>query len=202
MKFPFLASVILFTIFLRKLLGREDTKSRQANESFWERERRANATRRQSLEHLDYITIPLEQLPLYTLNENEEVQNCIATITSLGEKEIVNFTGFTNTDLKLEYGAANITKLMHFDQNYTLLVRTLQKWAALLYENGFAKEAMILLEFAVSTRSDISASYSLLCKIYHEFNCTEKITDLLTVANKINAPAKEKIVRIVQESCR
>ena len=35
-------------------------------------------------------------------------------------------------DLKLEYGTANINDLSQYDQNYTLLVRTLQKWAEAL----------------------------------------------------------------------
>ena len=115
MKFPFLASVILFCLILRILLKRGNKTQEQELSSFWDRERQANATRRKSLDDLDYITLPLESFPMQLLTDEEEITDCIRTIQSLSEKKIVNFTGYTNTDLKLMYGAPNITQLIQYD---------------------------------------------------------------------------------------
>ncbi|MDO4513291.1 MAG: hypothetical protein Q4B72_04565 [Lachnospiraceae bacterium] len=201
MKFPFLASVILFCLILRILLKRGNKTQEQELSSFWDRERQANATRRKSLDDLDYITLPLESFPMQLLTDEEEITDCIRTIQSLSEKKIVNFTGYTNTDLKLMYGAPNITQLIQYDQSYTALARTLQKWAALLYDRGYVAEARVLLEFAVSTHTDVSGTYSLLCQIYRELNEPEKIPELLVTANTLRSARKDTIVRIVQESC-
>ncbi len=201
MKFPFLASVILLCLILRILLKRGNKTEEKQLSSFWDREREANSTRRKPLDDLDYITLPLECFPTQILTDNETIADCISTIRSLSEKTIVNLTGFTNTDLKLMYGAPNITQLIQYDQNYTSLVRTLQKWAKLLYEQGYIPEARILLEFAVSTRTDVSGTYALLCQIYKEQNEAERIPELLDTANALRSAMKDTIVRIVQESC-
>ena len=72
---------------------------------------------------------------------NETIsEECKEILRSLSTQKIVNLTGYTNTDLKLSYGTANITCLTEYDQNYTLLVSTLQKWAEVLYRGGAKKE--------------------------------------------------------------
>ena len=170
-------------------------------ESFWEKESRANSTRKKPLDNLDYITIPLSTLPTKLLRDNEEVMECIDIMESLNSCKIVNLTGISNTDLKLEYGTANITVLMEYDQNYTLLARTLQQWASTLVELGFIAEAKTILEFAVSTDTDVSGSYRLLSSIYHDNGEDEKIASLLQRAQTLRSLSKNSIVRILQEFC-
>ena len=46
-------------------------------------------------------------------------------IEALKEKKILNLSGFTNTDLKLEYGVGNLTELTDYDNNYVTLSRSL-----------------------------------------------------------------------------
>ena len=121
-------------------------------------------------------------------------------IISLSELPIVNFTGISNTDLKLRYGAPNIDLLISYDQNYTLLVRTLQQWAQLLYDNGYIDEARQLLEFSVSTGTDVSATYRLLCQIYREQNTPDKISNLYPIAEMLNSAMQKTIVRTLQEA--
>ena len=60
---------------------------------------------------LRYIKIPLETFPTHLLNDDAAVMECIETIESLTSMKIVNLTGWSNTDLKLEYGTANINDL-------------------------------------------------------------------------------------------
>ena len=99
------------------------------------------------------------------------------------------------------YGAPNITALTEYDQNYTLLARTLQQWASTLVELGFIAEAKTILEFAVSTDTDVSGSYRLLSSIYHDNGEDEKIASLLQRAQTLRSLSKNSIVRILQEFC-
>ena len=111
MKFPFLASFIVFLLILNHTLKRREKTDVSNERSFWAREREANSVRRKSLDHLNYIQIPLQQFPLNLLPEDSQAMECQQLIEELASQKIVNLTGFSNTDLKLEYGTANINVL-------------------------------------------------------------------------------------------
>jgi len=200
MKFPIFASFIVFTIWLTFELKKNSIKQKKEQDKFWEMEVAANATRRKSLDHLDYIILPMEQFPMDLLTEDETIRDIHKTIRILSDKKIVNFTGYTNTELKLEYGAPNITALTEYDQNFTLLVRTLQKWAELLSKHDYVEEAKSLLEYAISVRSDVSKSYKLLADIYFSEGDFDKIQGLVDTAATLNSVMKNAIVRTLQES--
>ncbi len=200
MKTLFLSSLIVFCL----LIAYENKKHKKMEEKFqkdfWDREARANSTRKKSLDNLPYITIPFESLPMETMQDNEHIKDIHALLKNLSTQNIVNFTGYTNTDLKLEYGTANITCLSEYDQNYTLLARTLQEWAEYLLAAGFTDDAQTVLEFAISTRTDISSSYYLLADIYDDKNETDKKAALLETAQTLNSAMKNAIVRTLQQS--
>lgn len=199
MKMPFFASFIIFIVWLTYELAKSRRQAEKKQASFWEKEAQANSTRRKSLEHLDYITIPFDSLPTDILTEDEHISECLRTLHTLSESPIVNFTGISNTDLKLQYGAPNIELLMRYDQNYTTLACTLQKWAQRLYENGYTAEAKQVLEFALSTNTDVSNSYRLLASIYASEGANDKITALMDKAQNLKSGSKNIIVRILQE---
>lgn len=191
-----------FTLALAIMIASNKNKKNKAaiEQEFWERERAANSTRRKSLDDLPYIKLPMEIFPMELLPDVPKVEEYRQTILSLNDLPIVNFTGFTNTDLKLRYGAPNINLLTSYDQSYTLLVRTLQQWAQALYDGGYPKEACQLLEFSVSTGTDVSATYRLLCKIYQEQGTPGKIADLYLTAETLNSANQKVIVGILQEA--
>ncbi len=183
------------------IVSNKNNKNRATIEQeFWERERAANSTRRKSLDDLPYIKLPMEIFPMELLPDVPKVEEYRQTILSLNDLPIVNFTGLTNTELKLRYGAPNINLLTSYDQSYTLLVRTLQQWAQALYDGGYPKEACQLLEFSVSTGTDVSATYRLLCKIYQDQGTPEKIADLYLTAETLNSANQKVIVGILQEA--
>lgn len=199
-------NLILFasTLALVAAIAIASAKNQKAADSlqreYWQRERAANNTRRKPLDDLAYIKLPMDIFPMELLTDIPKVEDYRQIILTLKDLPIVNFTGLTNTDLKLRYGAPNINLLTSYDQNYTLLVRTLQQWAQLLYDNGYISQACQLLEFAVSTGTDVSATYRLLCKIYQEQNTPEKIKTLYPAAESLNSAMKGTIDRILQES--
>ncbi|WP_026667270.1 hypothetical protein [Butyrivibrio sp. AE2005] len=171
--------------------------------SFWEKERKSNNVRRKSLENLDYICIPVDVLPFGTSGSNKELENSEQNVLALKDEKIVNLTGITNTDLKLEYGTANITELSLYDQNYTALVRALQNWGKALYDAGRYEDAAKVLEFAVKTRSDITATYKLLIDMYKTKlflsapEIEKKINSLIPIADNLNSLSRLTILKLL-----
>ena len=196
------ASVLILSAVFFLYMRKAGKNGGRGQDDFWERERAANSTRRKPLDDLDYIKIPLADFPMTLLSDIPKAEDYKQIIRSLSELPIVNFTGISNTELKLRYGAPNIDLLTSYDQNYTLLVRTLQQWAQLLYDSGYVEEARRMLEFAVSTGTDVSGTYRLLCQIYREQNTPEKIGNLYPIAEMLNSAMQKPIVRILQESER
>ena len=195
MNFGILASFITFALLISYNIKKQARRNRKQEKDFWARESEANSVRRKSLDGLHYIHIPLETFPTHLLNEDDTVLECIGIIESLTSQKIVNLTGWSNTDLKLEYGTANITDLTEYDQNYTLLVRTLQKWADVLIETGHMKEASTLMEFAVSTNTDISRTYYQLADYWAFQGKKDRIESLIHTAEGLRSGNKDSIIR-------
>lgn len=121
-------------------------------------------------------------------------------ILALTDKKIVNFSGITNTDLKMEYGAANLPILTEYDQNFTALVQGLDSWAAHLIERNKVREARQLLEFAIEAGSDIKSTYTMLASIYAENFEFDKIDYLAEAADKLeNSLMRRPIMRAMKE---
>lgn len=200
MKFPFLASFIVLIITITLASKQAEKKRRKKDQEFWEREQKANFVRKKSLDDLEYIAIPFDSFPMNTAADDEIIASCHRDLEGLRDEKIVNFTGFSNTDLKLEYGTANITPLSQYDQNYTLFVRTLQTWGKRLYDLGHHDEALTVLEYAIATRTDISSTYYLVASIYHDKGQDDKIKHLLLVAETLQSAMKNAIVRTLKES--
>lgn len=200
MKFPALATVILFCIWLHFTLKKNSNKEAQIKKEFWDRESEANNVRKKSLDDLDYITIPFETLPFGLMPDVDTIVEAENTVKDLSKGKIVNLTGYTNTDLKLKYGTANITPLSEYDQNYTSLVTSLQKWGKQLFLYEKYYEACAVLEFAVQTRTDITDTYKLLCEIYTSKlglstqEAAEQVQELIPIAETLNSLSKKRIL--------
>lgn len=199
MNLGFLASFIGFILIISFSMKRQKNRNLAKENAFWERERRSNSVRRKSLDGLDYISIPLDQLPTHLLDDNPTVQECIDIISNLSSQKVVNLTGFSNTDLKLEYGTANITELTEYDQNYIILIRTLQKWADALIAAGHTKEATVLMEYAVSTNTDVSRTYYCLADYWLSQGETAQVERLIGIAEKLKSSNKNIIVKKLKE---
>lgn len=200
MKAPFLASFIILLVVISHLIRKNNRAMEAEQRSFWAREREANSVRKKSLDGLNYITIPFEDLPCEIHTDNTVVAECLSTLQTLSQRKIVNLTGITNTDLKLTYGTANITVLTEYDQNFTLLVTTLQKWAEALYSLGAVEQARTILEYAVSVDSDAGTSYELLASIYAANRDYASIEKLIEHARELTSSSGKIIVRKLQES--
>lgn len=196
--FAFFAT-ITFVVWLAYELKKYDRLNKKAYEDFWENERSANEVRKKSLDNLSYITVPLEILSDNFMPEDETVSECLQILQGLSEKKIVNLTGLTNTELKMEYGVSNLTVLTEYDENYTLYARTMNKLAHIYYKSGYEDIARQILEKCIESKTDIKATYVLLAQIYQAHNETAKIAELIVTADELRSASKNTIKRALSE---
>jgi len=192
-----LSIVIIFVLWLNYEIRKNNRLSKKSSEDFWSKESRANMTPKADISNLDYIEIPFEKLPLED-NPDDTVNSYRDSILSQSGKKILNLSAFTNTELKLKYGAANITQLSEYDNNYTILVSVLQKWGERLYNLGYIKDALAVFEAAVECKTDVHKTYELLAKIYMEQNTPDKINNLINTISHYNIRDKEKLISKLQ----
>ena len=167
-------------------------------QDYFNRENEANNTRKQPLDDLDYINVPLELIQSVD-SDDSIIKECISEIEDLSKESIVNFTGISNTDLKLQYGPANLPFLQKCDFNYTQLVTHLYNLAKRLYDIDMKDNALSILEYAVSIKADVSKIYYLAADIYTENNAREKISYLISTADSLNSAMKNSIVKTLKE---
>ena len=191
---PVLSLIILLWIGITAIKKRNaEQTERMKSKEFWDKETEANQVRKKDISSLNFIKIPLDTLP-FDDNPDDELNRLQEMIKKLSTKQIVNLTGKSNTDLKLEYGAANLPSLSEYDQNFTLLARTLNQWANYLYDHGKPLDAQTVLEFGISCKTDVSQSYFLLAKIYMEYGQPEKIDFLIQSADSLETLMKNSII--------
>lgn len=188
----FTISMVIFVIVLKINLNKNNRAKEESEENFWKREHEANFTRKQDISGLNYITIPLEKFPQNLGTEAEQ------TLVQLSKEKILNLTGISNTDLKLEYGVANLEILTSYDNNFTLLVNALSVYGKELIDANQLADARTVLEYAVSVHADSKQIYTMLAELYRNSGETDRIAELISSAEKLNTFSKSGIVEALK----
>lgn len=189
--------LIIFTIYLGFVIARYISKYNQTvarnKKQFWDKESEANKVRRADISGLDYIRLPLDTFPLdEALAKGQKVQ--VEELKNLAQKDILNLSAYTNTDLKLMYGPANLDALSQCDENYTLLIKTLNKIGDELIKENSASTALTFLEYAVSIDTSITQTYVNLGTIYQSNGEIQKLDNLISKASGIEGLSGPTIV--------
>ena len=177
--FIFLAVFIIFVLILNFAIHKNNHSQENVQEQFWENERQANFTRRKDIHNLNYLTIPIEKIPQNLHTDAEK------TLLELCNKKMLNLSGKTNTDLKLEYGVANLEELSLCDSRFYDFVCAVSTYAGELLENGQTDAARELLELAVTYHADNSSIYTQLAELYKEKGETGKLPSLIEAAKTL-----------------
>ena len=197
MKVPVLFGwIMIFVAVVSYKRKKADRTRKNTERDFWDRENAANATRKQDISNLNYVDFTGVSLPFARFSD-DFLHQCEEQILKLKDEKILNLTGITNTDLKLNYGAANLPFLTQCDQNFTLLARTLNSWGQRLFELSHPEEAVQVLEFAVSIESDIKSTYQLLAELYQQQGESGKIEGLQKAASELNSLMKNPILKML-----
>lgn len=190
---------IIFAILSLTLMHRIHYVKRQEakhNSNFWQKESYADNTRKQDIAQLNYIYIPIETLP-FGVDSSKDVISLEDTIRRLDSTKILNLNQYTNTELKMQYGAANLTFLWECDERYTILVRTLYQWACKLLDHGFTEEAIQIAKYSVDIGADLSGIYYMLTDYYKLLEDADALHELSMSAQAltgINAPQIQEYV--------
>ncbi len=193
-----LASIILFGLILNHAIRKNNAAYRKVREEFWQKERAANASPLQSIDNLPYIRFP-ENLPLRVPSENPRIEEYQKTLLNLSEKKILNLTGLSNTDLKMQYGAKNLDDLSKADQNFTVVCRTALNLARSYLEEGHAEEAEALLHFGTEIGSDIKENWTILAELVLEKKDHEGLKGILEKTSSIPDENSRKHIRKLME---
>lgn len=173
---------------------RHDKYQQETDERFWERELAANHVRRQDISNLPYISIPFEDFSIGAFSD-EKITELETALKDFSDKKILNLSGQTNTDLKMQYGPANLAALTEYDQNFTDLLHTLSDYSNRLLELEHNDAAVSVLEFCVDIGSDVSTHYTTLANCYKKSNKTDKLSDLRTKAASLDSLMKSSILQ-------
>lgn len=158
----------------------------QSHEEFLEQESRANSVRKADISALPYVEIPLDELPLDALSACG-YSALAEELRALASVKILNLSMYTNTELKLMYGPANLTALSDCDDAYTSLIMLLNKIGASLLEADRPDDAEKFLSFAISIGSDITTSYTMLATLYAKKHDITRIDRLIGNADSLTS---------------
>ncbi|MCR5303231.1 MAG: hypothetical protein K6E33_01610 [Lachnospiraceae bacterium] len=191
---PILFTVCVLVIILNVVLRR---KTPSTDNDFWEREKEADRTAKKSLDEVAFITIDRDLYEDVDDLGNSRMRDALDELKYLSGEEIANMTGYTNTDLKLKYGAANLPRLTRCDANYTALARSLDTLTQGYAHEKMNEQARKYALFAVSTGTDVAATWRYLVSEYKKTGDVAGLEKLKEAAAELNSASKGRIVRIV-----
>ncbi len=190
---------IIIIVLIQLKLRKNSKKEANSLKSFWEKESKANSVRKKNIANLDYITIP-DDMSYETLETSDsDIIKARNTLLSFKSKKMLNLTGFSNTDLKMEYGVANLTDLSAYDDNFADYIKAVLNLGKILMERGYTSEAIEVLELGIACKTDISSNYTLLADYYCEQGDKEGIRRLIHTAKELKSMNKDLILSKLRE---
>lgn len=194
--YPIFTVFVIFALFTFVFMNRTSNNFSKEKEAFLEKEREANSVRKMPITDLDYISVDLSKLPNIE-TEDEYINERLHTLQVLSEEDtkIVNLSQYTNTELKMKYGVANLTLLTEYDQNFTNLCRCLYELGKRFYELGNLEAAKSYLEYGIACGTDLKLHYTLLADIYEQNIQYKDIVALIKKAETINSALKSSLIR-------
>ena len=196
----FIIILIVIQLYLKKITRSGSERSKK----YWEREQKANSTRKQDISTLNYIKWD-DALPAIDnnltladiLNNSPEALKAYNNIQTLKTEPMLNLSEYSNTDLKLKYGVANLDTLTQYEDNYTSFIKSLSELGHILIEHKDISDATAFLEYAVKIGSDIRLTYTDLYALYSEAENASKIRQLRQYASIIKSVNKDLIVSAI-----
>ena len=188
---------IIILIVIQLYLKKSTRSGSERSKKYWEREQKANSTRKQDISTLNYIkwddSLPAIDNSLTLadiLNNSPEALKAYNNIQTLKTEPMLNLSEYSNTDLKLKYGVANLDTLTQYEDNYTSFIKSLSELGHILIEH---KD----ISYAVRIGSDIRLTYTDLYSLYSEAENASKIRQLRQYASIIKSVNKDLIVSAI-----
>ena len=198
--FPIFFLFVIFALITFLYMNKSNNSLSKEKEEFLERERAANSVRKMPLTDLEYIDVDLSSLPKIE-TDDEYILERLNTLNRLASDDvkIANLSSYTNTELKLKYGVANLTLLTEYDQNFTTLCRCLYEISKRLYDLKDIEKAQAYLEYGIICKTDLKLHYTLLADIYEENLQYKEIVSLISSAKTVNSALKTSLIKDLEE---
>lgn len=192
----FLLFFIVFLIWFRVKMKQNNSVHSQEDMAYWEREQKANFVRKQDISHLEHLVVSLEKLPFSKdAVLDEEERHLEEQVKKTASKDMMNLSGYSNTDLKEQYGMGNLDELTELDQNYMYFIRALSQWGVYLCTHEQYDRSRQVMEYSRSIGSDISSVYTTLGEIYARAGESRKIDELIDFVEASDFALKDSILK-------
>ncbi len=198
MVFPLLGLILVGMVALALRYRHLNKKIENDKEDFYERERRANSTPAKDISNIKYLTIPLDKWPIGQIDD-PDIKAIEDRLKTLSDKDILNLTHKTNTDLKEEYGVPNFDKMQEVGDNFNDLTVAIVDYANELMLHNMYDEAIAVLEYGIVIGTDMSNNYTLLADCYAYKNQPRRIETLRTRAEKYEGIMQSSILKHLDE---
>lgn len=194
----YLICFVIFVLWMFYEQHKSQNKEKKAHDAFWERERKANHTRKKDISHLPVLHVKETELPtIHT--ENESVLYYIDHIQKIIKHPMLDLSEYSNTDLKLAYGVGNFKVLCEYDENFNHFLLALTNLARACSDAGLYHEAEQTLLLAFHYGSQKMADYTSLADVYLHMEKPERINDLICQVKDGNLPRKEALIQALEQ---
>ena len=198
MAFPFLTIFIAFVIALAIRFAYLDKKQNKKIEGFWSLEEAAKHAPPKDLNTLPYIKVPIDSFPFGEWDD-DEIISLEDSLSEVAGKRILNLTGITNTELRIEYGYDNLDVMSEIGENFNKLIVLLTDYGKALMEKGDFENAARVFEYGAAIKSDISSNYTLLGDCYVTLGTPSKIQPLKEQVKNYHLLMESKIISYLDE---
>ncbi len=190
---------IIFIVYLAFKRTKQTQNQQNANQSFLERERLANNTRKKDISGLNYLPFTTDRLP-DSVSSDEKLNIIESELKELSNQKIINLSQYSNTDLKLMYGPANLPALSEYDDNYHRLAALFLDYASRQLELCDTSAAIAALEYAAELRIQSSRIYLLLAELYLKQGTPEKINTIRDTVSSMEEPFRRLVLPKLDQS--
>lgn len=190
--FPFLTIFLIGIIMLAIKLRQAQKSHDEKVDRFWEKERDADMTPPKDLDRIEYVKMPLSDFAMGEYFDSE-IEMIEEALSGCANNRMININGMTNTDIKLEYGAANLEQIAEYGDNFSRMTLLLCDYAKALMEKEDYERAQRVLEFGYEVGSDISSNYMLLGDCYAASGDRTKLDALIADLPNIRLTLQKRV---------
>lgn len=174
--------------------------------TYLKREMQANVARKKEIDPAFFFVPDTSSLPFRDHAENERPltrrQNAVK---KKSQQKMLRFDKkYSNTELKLRYGIANLESIILYEANGNAYIYALVEWGQALLDSPYHDDAEVVLQESIRLGSNYSKSYLLLISFYKQKNDRKKIMALRDIVNKQfvfgDSITKSKILNAIDDA--
>ncbi|MCR5691294.1 MAG: hypothetical protein K6G62_03655 [Eubacterium sp.] len=194
----YLTCFFIFMFWLTYEMHKSKKEAKEESDAFWAREDAANSARNKDISNLPLVKIQEDDLPIFETGD-ESVHYYVGRVREIIKMPMMDFSDYSNTDLKLAYGVGNFKTLSQYDETFHAFLLDLSNLARAYYTAGMKEAAIETYLFAIKEGSRRLSDFESLARIYLETDHPEKLSQLLSQVREMNLPHQESIEKTLQE---